>query len=360
MNDLWAYNWFIDGNKAWFVPCIIENGLMEYDFESGKCCRLTSVIHEKKWHSNYSNLYKYYSTFYFFPLIEEGIVRYNDEEKEQCYQKINGQSKYPLELSKYFENGVDKLFVYSFGLQSVFIFDLKNGIIQGRQKIFDENDLGITYVTRIGRYLYGVSYHSGDVYQYDFEKNVSRQFVIENTSMLSACCSDGEKFWLSGTLPCIYEWRKGEKYAIPIPIKSIDRWDENKGLLAFIDSVFINGKAYFFPFRGNEIVICDNTEMKLIRIDNRDVNKLEVANGMNSTSVVSYCRDKRYIGFYVSSEGKYYELDTVDDSIRKLIINYDRDYEFDRIKGELNSEDSISGYGSLDNYIENISKKQKM
>ena len=235
----------------------------------------------------------------------------------------NGGINEEVELREYFEYGEGKLIIYSVGLQSLFVLNLRTLEIEDFFRIFDKDNKKIYSIVKNGNSIFGVSACNGDVYEYNIQNGLNKRHSIWNTSSLERICSDGKRFWMSGNTPFIYEWKVGQMEASAITAYPPDLWDYGDSRPLAEDSIFLNNKAYFFPSRGNEIIILQGGECVNIKVSNMNFGDRIFKNGSDGVSMLSYIRDKRYIGFYVFLEGKQYELDTTDDSIRELEIKYD-------------------------------------
>ncbi len=354
MNDIWASKWLVDREKAWFIPGIICNCLMEYDFYTQKCLCLTMINNNhKEWWGNFYDVIKFENTYYCLPHKENKIVVYDKETNELSKILIGYSDEINLEMRFHFTYEKEKEAIYSYTLQSLVILNLRNKTIEEIRPIFDKQMLRIDGVIKIKNCLYGISEENGYIYECNIENGRNQHYQISNSEPLelTLMCSDGDKLLLSGKSSVIYEWKIGQKEANIIRIKTEDNWDESVKLPIFYDSVFVNNKFYFFPYRGNEIIVLNGSEIKKIRIAKIDVNKLVEKNGINCVSMVTYCREERFIGYYVVKDGKQYELDTLDDSIRKLDIEYVFDKEMFLNHNYLNIEYDSSGFGSLESYL---------
>lgn len=331
-NDLfiWGDNWWIEGDKAWFVWGM-ENILFCLDLNTGKCESAVCIPDDD---SNKFRLTPYcvkYGKYIFcMPGLGKCIWVYDLE--CQNFSRIGIDNPDKCQLAFEFWVWEDKLFAISSGeLRKILEINISKKEIDHYYTICEEGRLARSVMA--GNAIYILSVESNRIYQFDLKtKAIKTHTLPDIEGKLWTICFDGEKFWLSGYQKEVYVWNPNTNrinlitdfpkgfgvydFTKETTTGEADCISENYEYHMFNFSVSAGNKIWFIPYNANKILYADKEiqELHSFEIDEENETKESIMarTSLGYKYLLSYLKDDRYLGLFSIKNNCMLEIDTVE------------------------------------------------
>lgn len=201
--------------------------------------------------------------------------------------------------------------------------------------------------------------------------NMSTYQIAEEGEELYTICHDGHNFWLSGGWEKIYVWNT-EEGIVQIIADFIEETSvpgrESSFLVnnvpLFGASMLVGKYVWYIPLQSNAPIIYidkDNYRVETLEIDAERETKEEIAKRKNAFKYAfEYIRQNRYIGLYSCKNRLFFEIDTVELSVKyrsfwiddKTVVTIAREIYADRGMLYERTEDENKIFGIMLNNFE--------
>lgn len=347
----WGDNWWIEGNRAWFVSGM-HNMLFDVNLETNECESAVCIPEEADSKFRLTSLcIKCGDDIFCLPDVGNNIWVYSICSGTFSKISIRNPDKTRLGLRDFWKYG-NKLFAVSNGLGKIIEINISERRIDNYYELCGEESAAkgvkdgafedkIKKSIRAGRSIYSLSNPYGVVCRFDLmTKKIVAYNIPDIGRRFYAFCFDGEKFWLGGYRKEIYVWDK-EKDAIAI----IDGFPKGFGIYdfsedtdgkadceseeyetpAFLYSLAVGGYVWFVPFKTNKIIYGDKKthEIRVFEVPEEDETRENLIGrrDLPCKYILEYVKGDRYIGLFSLKNNCILEIDAVEKTYR--IKHYD-------------------------------------
>lgn len=319
---LWSDNWWIEGNRGWFVAGEI-NALFEVDLIEEKCQFLSLLPIEEIYEFRfYPRCIKFLDKIICIPDRGSCFLIYNLNHKNWKKILINNPNKVRIGICDFWIKR-EMLWCVSKGLKQIIRVNLENEDIEEIQNIDIESDIELSGSIMIGKNIYVISAKQPEIYIFKEEtKSIEVIKLEEIKGNLLSISYDGQRFWLSGFKNEIYIWDK-DKNKVEIINKFPDgfgtykingekrnKWNGKEYI--FLSHIHLDGKIFLISKYANQILCInkDNYSVNLLVIENEEQAPEEVEKQtLSHKYLFEYIRDDRYIGIYSLKNQEIFEID---------------------------------------------------
>lgn len=345
-NFIWSDNWWIEDDKAWFIPgdggC---NAIFCIDLNNRICSYIAEmpdgIIKDFRL---YSGCMKYKNSIFCMPNVGKHIWIYDLELKKFVMMKIHNPENVSLNILNFWRFE-DSIFAVSIGLNQIIEIDVDKKKIVSQYNISENaNDKVTTNNEIVDNYIFMVSAHSNCIFQFDMEKKYIEKFELKHIDgKLDSICFDGNNFWLGGYRRELYKWDK-EKNSIEIKkiipyqfgVYKLDEKQKYKldcesyenNLPLFLYLISTKNSIYFIPFKANKIVYVDKETEKIHIFEIKDEDEREdwiLKNKMEAKYILQYVIADRYIGLFSLKNNCIVEIDTIERRIEYISYSFDEE-----------------------------------
>lgn len=340
---VWSDNWWIEGDKAWFIPgdgkC---NVIFCMDLNTEECNFVAELpCGINKGFRLYPRCMKCGDEIYCIPNRGKNILIYHLEEKQFYEIEINNPQNERLFVSNFSQYN-HFIFMVSAGLKKIIEIDCKKKQIINYYDIPQDSDKKIGLSTFVKNYIYTVSADSNQVFEFDMERKEFRTYILkEIIGSLYTICFDGIDFWLSGYRREVYKWNKEDEkievindlptnfgiYNINVRKEScLDTKICQYSVPTFIAAVVVENTVWFIPYQTNYIVYVEKESnlVKRMPIDEEDEN-IQNVGGLQHKYLFSYVKENRYIGLFSIKNNCFFEIDTVSKTVKDVIYRIEKE-----------------------------------
>lgn len=327
---VWGDNWWIEGDKAWFVWGM-ENILFCINMSTGKC-ELAVCIPDDNPTKFRLTPYCVKCGKYIFcmPGLGRSIWAYDLE--CQNFSKIDIDNPDKGQLGFEFWVWENKLFAVSSGeLRKILEINISKKKIDNYYTICTEGKLARSVME--GNAIYILSVEADRIYQFDLKTKAMRTYILPDIKgKLWTICFDGEKFWLSGFQKEIYVWDQNTNMINTITdfpegfgvydftretaTGEADCMSENYEYHMFNFSVLAGNKVWFIPYNANKILYADKGMHELHSFDideeNETKESIMARTSLGYKYLLGYVKDDRYLGLFSIKNNCMLEIDAVE------------------------------------------------
>lgn len=339
----WGDNWWIEGNRAWFVSGM-HNVLFDVNLKTNECESAVCIPEEA-----YSKLrltplcIKCGDDIFCMPDVGNNIWVYSICSGAFSKISIRNPDKTRLGLRDFWKYG-GKLFAVSNGLGKIIEINIPERKIDGyyalcvgegaakgvKDGVF--GDKLIKNSIRTGNFIYSLSSSYGGVCRFDLmTKKIETYSIPDIGRRFYAFCFDGEKFWFGGHRKEVYVWDKDNNKitaigGLPKEFGIYDFSEDTDGKAnceseeyetpTFLYSLAVGGYVWFVPFRTNKIICVDKRthEICVFEVTEEDetMESLIGRRGMACKYILEYVKDDRYIGLFSLKNNCILEIDALE------------------------------------------------
>lgn len=336
---VWGDNWWIEGDKAWFVWGM-ENILFYMDLNTGKC-ESTVCIPDDNPEKFRLTPYCIKCGKYIFclPGVGESIWVYDLE--FQIFSRIDIENPNKVRMGFEFWVWEDKIFAVSSGeLGKILEINIDQKKIDNYYTICEDGRLARSVM--VGNAIYILSVEANRIYQFDLKtKAVKTHTLSDIDGKLWTICFDGKEFWLSGFRKEVYVWNPNTNtinsiidfptgfgvydFTKETTTGAADCVSEDYEYHMFNFSVTAGNRVWFIPYNANKILYADKGmhELHSFEIDEENETKESIMarTSLGYKYLLNYLRDDRYLGLFSIKNNCILEIDTVE--MRYVYKQYD-------------------------------------
>lgn len=320
---LWSDNWWIEGNKAWYVAGEV-NALFEVDLINNSS-QLLSLLPVKKIYEfrAYPRCIKYLNKIFCIPDRGDSILIYFLTDKLWKKISLDNLNNVRIAMNNFWKIE-EKLWCVANGLKQIIKINLDDERVEKIWNVDIEEGIEFSGSAMTENEICIVSATQPKIYVFEKDTEVIKVFNLNGLKKkLFSIVYDGEKFWITGFDKEIYIWYK-EKNKLEIlkqfPAKfgtyhvngkEINKWNNREFI--FLSLIYLNEWVFFISKYANQI-LCINKQtyaMNLIEIENEDETLEEVeAQLLSHKYLFEYIRENRFIGIYSLKNQEIFEIDT--------------------------------------------------
>lgn len=331
-------------NIVWFIGSYY-NALFHLDLNTMECRLFAEFIYDQRVtiYKYFSCCLKYINNIFIFPYFSDESIRVIDIESKNIKRiEIDNVNKQVIGIARVYQEGT-RLYAVALGLNEILEIDGINFKLLNRYP-FQE----------VSKSMYGNCYfHEKKIYIFweytnriiEFDlvtKNIKEYNVpiIENGVYTfgfvgdKACLASKEKrlyLWdmEKNEIVCIKKFPNGFGYYMR---ENDDKYylDTKYNMGVSFDCIEIYNKTWLIPHEGNFIMWMSLENVDLLSIFENEENYVFQADYFLKSKqyAIKYCtmytRDNRYIGFYSFLSNSFYEIDSRENTIKKLNIKIEK------------------------------------
>lgn len=320
---LWSDNWWIEGNKAWYVAGEV-NALFEVDLIN-KNSQLLSLLPVEKIYEfrAYPRCIKYLNKIFCIPDRGDSILIYLLTDKLWKRIPLDNFNNVRIAINNFWKIE-EKLWCVANGLKQIIKINLEDGIVEKIWNVDIEAGVEFSGSTMTENEICIVSATQPKIYIFEKDTEIIKVFNINGLKKrLFSIVYDGEKFWITGFDKEVYIWNKEENKleilkqfpdkfgTYHVNGKEINEWSSREFI--FLSLIYLNEKIFFISKYANQILYINKRtyEMNLMEIENEDETLEEVeAQLLSHKYLFEYIRENRFIGIYSLKNQEIFEIDT--------------------------------------------------
>ncbi len=339
---VWSGNWWIEGNKAWFVSGEYNN-LHCVDFDSQECEFEAEIpVHVLGRFRVTPRCIKYIDKIFCIPDRGECIWVYKKREDKLIKIDLINPNHVRLEIIFWWIDD-DKMFIISEGLKQLFELDARTEKIVNSIALREKEKI----VKRImsEKVLYSLSAESNQISCFNLNSKKTILYTLPDiVEKVNTICFDGRKFWMSGYGKKLYIWDKNkneietiEDFPYGFGIYSLnektddilDCKTEHYEYPTFSYSVEVGEYIWFIPYLTNKILYVSKDTYKMESLEIEDeietMESLRTRNAIEGKYVLEYIRENRFIGIFSQKNRNIFEIDTKELGIKRKNFHFSYD-----------------------------------
>lgn len=327
---IWGDNWWIEGDKAWFVWAM-ENILFCINLDTNRC-EAAVCIPDKNPHTFRLTPYcvKSGNKVFCMPNLGKCIWIYDLECQKFTALNIDNPKKVRFAFDFWMYAG--KLWAVSSGdYGRILEININQEKIENYYTICEDDKLAKS--TMVKDSIYTLTLDSNKIYEFNLRTKEKFVHILpEVRGRLWTICYSGEKFWMSGFQREIYVWDKQTN-----TLDKLTNFPEMFGVYDFTKetttgeadciskqyaydifhfSVAIGNKVWFIPYNANKIVYVAEGTDKLcafeIYEENETRQSIIARTSLGYKYLLEYVKDDRYLGLFSIKNNCILEIDTLE------------------------------------------------
>lgn len=323
----WSDNWWIEGNRAWFVGGDV-NLLFELDMDAGQCKVLAELpISTHRTHRVNPYCIKCDDKIFCMPCYGESIWIYHLSDCFFSEIKLgNWKTTKPL-IASFWREGV-QIYALVGGSGKIIVIDTEKEMLEECYSLTNKEGDFFSRGIRVENYIYVNSRNNNCVYEFNMISKKIKKYILQTIKGgFGTINYDGKNFWLSGYKKEFYIWDKETdniRIITQLPKEfGIYNWDGVEGTLIdykkevsriplFVGSVCGKRNMWFFPMKTNKILYADyeSKEIRTFEIEREEENLNSLKSTLLSQKyLIMYVRADRYIGVFSLKNECYFEID---------------------------------------------------
>lgn len=348
---LWSDGWWIDNNEAWFIDPE-RSVLLKLDLNIMQCDFVVELpIGKQKNFRSHPKCIKVNDEIYCMPYNNNNILVYQLKKNKFIKIKLDTLQKENAGIYN-FELYDKEIFAVSIELNKIISINTEDKYVV---KMYDLSE-NVSASTLIGSSLFIVSSERNKIFQFDLkQKRLIEHIINVKSPGFKTICFDGEKVWLTGYKKEIYIWdlKNNSIQTITAFPKCFSLYDTKveKGFVQndfeiadtpiFLYTIYCNGIIWFIPFQTNLILYIhkNSKQLNIFEIENEDETpKSLLGRELCHKYLFEYKMEDRYIGLFSLKNNTYFQIDTLENTYKKINFSYSKQYQNEMLNVYINNQ----------------------